>query len=245
MVAEGLVAEMAYAFGRDGALALRLAPVVFVWSAASVAVACWIDMKWVGAGRTGGLFYSFGVFLSAMAIMLMGLLPWLPADATIQATFQTRTIQSGYLKNALYYFLPLIVVFVLPAFHAVVALERETKVGDRANVARLIRRDFGTLPLRGVPPPRVSHLSVLLVLAAVWAMVTTNYLLDRLVAGPYMNLFSILVEIRVAAWFVIALTSVAWYSSCLRNLLRAISPGAANRAVATEGNSPLPLRRSE
>lgn len=231
MVAEGLMAEMAYAFGRDGTLALRLAPIVFVWSGTCVVIACWVDIKLIRAGRPHAALWSFGVFAGAMAIMLVGLLPWLPPDSTIQATFQTRTIQSGYLKNALYYFLPLFVVFVLPTFHAVVALEREANIGDRRNLARLIHRNSRSVPLAGVLFPRISHLSVILIVTVLWAIVSTNYLLDRLIPGPYMNLFSILVEVRVATWFVIALTAVIWYSSRLGNLQRTITADAASTTL--------------
>jgi len=113
LVAEGLVAEMSYRFDRDGTLAVRLAPLVFLWSATSVVVSCLVDVRFVRARRPEGLFASLAVFLFTMALMLVTLLPWLPSDATIQASFQTRTVQSGYLKNALYYFVPVIVVFVL------------------------------------------------------------------------------------------------------------------------------------
>lgn len=68
---------------------------------------------------------------------------------------------------------------------------------------------------------------------------------DRLIAGPYMNLFSILVEIRVVTWFVIALTSVTWYSSRLASLLRAISAETVQTTDQTEGHRPLPARPSK
>src|SRR5258707_8910945 len=112
----------------------------------------------------------------------------LPAERTIQASFQTRTAASGYFKDAELTFAPLLVFFV-PAFHTVLRLQRELAAVRPRQVVNLLARRPDSLAPRGMLylSPRV--VAAVLVVYGIVKVAGTNHMLDALTPGPYANLF--------------------------------------------------------
>jgi hypothetical protein len=64
-------------------------------------------------------------------------------------------------------------------------------------------------------------LAIVLIANAVVGYIGTNYLLDNLKEGPYADLFTTALCLRVALWPVISMASLVWYYSVLTELKRA------------------------
>lgn len=211
--------ELGYSYDRFGSLAWVLSGPTLLWMTAALVLALFDGTKSTVARETNGLMRSLTIMLSMMAVIIMCMMFVLPAEQTIAASFQTRTASGGYFKNAIVHFLPLL-VFVIPTFHAVLRLQTELRSGRHRMVLGLLTREPSS-----VRPRRMIYLSpqllsgVLLVLGVI-KILGMNYMLDALTPGPYANLFSIASYVSTAAWFAIALISLAWYSTSLNELKR-------------------------
>jgi hypothetical protein len=210
--------ELGYSFDRFGTLAWWLSPLAFVWAAGAVLAGMAADAGAVKTGRSGGLralATTFGILLG-LTLALWFALPGVP---TIEAQFQTRSAANGYVKNVLLYFWPLL-LFILPTFHVVVVLQRQLRAGRHRAVLNLLSNR----------PEAVSPKGLWIV--PQWLLVATlftgvfigyqgvNHMLDNLRPGPYAGLFSLALYIRVALWYVIAVSCVIWYQRCLAELKR-------------------------
>jgi hypothetical protein len=220
LFAESIVTEVAYAFDRYGLLGLRLVPLVFLVVAVVLASAFTLDGRLTRAGRRDGFSMSALALALGMGLGLGTLVFWLPGEAVVRATFQTRTVASGYLKNAIYYFLPLGLLLVLPTFHSVVALQHELVAGRHARVLALLSGDRDAVPPHGMLFVRPRTFAGLLGLGAAWAVLSSHYLLDHLLPGPYAGLYSMLLEVQLGIFFTLGVGSLIWYSRCLTELKR-------------------------
>jgi hypothetical protein len=217
---ESIVTEVAYAFDRYGWLGLKLTPLVFLVVALLLASAFTLDWHLTRTGRRDGFGMSALTLALGIGLGLATLVFWLPGEAVVRATFQTRTVASAYLRNVIYYFLPLGLLLVLPTFHAVVALQRELVAGRHARVLALLSGDRDTVPPRGMLFVRPRTFAGLLGLGAAWAVLSSHYLLDHVLPGPYAGLYSMLLEIQLGIFFTFGVGSLVWYARCLTELKR-------------------------
>lgn len=211
--------ELGYSYGQFGALAWVLSPLVFLWTAGTLASALHLDAKQAFKGTPSGLGWSSAISLVGVATLVIVSWILLPASPTIQASFQTRSAAGGFLKNELLYFVPLL-VFVLPTFHAVVQLQRELRAGRTKPML-----DFLAGRPEGISPRGVWFVPSWLLIAVLLVAVFVGYtgihkMLDHLTPGPYANLFTTALHVRVVLWYVVALVCLAWYQRSLQELKR-------------------------
>ena len=211
--------ELAYSYDRFGRLAWLLSPLVLLWAGGALLLALAVDASVTTNRRFPGVAWSVVAALASLGALLGFLSYALPGVPTIDATFQTRSAAGGYLKNALYYFLPLL-IFILPTFHAVLGFQRELRAGrHHAMLDFLSGSPTGVAP-RGVWFVPMWLLAVILMVAVPIGYQGTSNMLDNLKLGPYADLFSAALYVRVALWFVIAVVCMAWYQRRLDDLKR-------------------------
>ena len=215
----GIWTELGYAYDRFGALAWVLSVPVMIWVSATVILSLRADTSETRAQSSAGLARSGLFMLGCLAILTIALMILLPSDRTILASIQTRSASGGYLKNAVFLFLPLL-VFVLPPFHTVVALQRELRAGRGEQVMRIVTRASDAIVPRGVWYLSPRLLAAVLFVLGAFKIVGMNYMLDALAPGTHANLFTVTSYTSTVLWFTIALLSLAWYSSCLNELKR-------------------------
>jgi hypothetical protein len=215
----GIWTELGYSYDRFGPLAWMLSGPVMIWVSATLVLSLRADANETRAQSSSGLVRSGFLMLVSLAVLTIVMTILLPSDKTILASIQTRSANGGYLKDAVFLFLPLL-VFVLPPFHSVLALQRELRAGRSDQVMKIVTRASDAIAPRGVwfLSPRL--LAVVLFVVGAFKIVGTNYMLDSLAPGPYANLFTFASYTSTALWFGIALLSLVWYSSRLNELKR-------------------------
>jgi hypothetical protein len=124
---------------------------------------------------------------------------FLPAEPITAARFQTQPAFAAWLKNALVYFLPLGVFFILLPFQIVRARQIDFAPAG-SSPAVLIN-------LRPV------HLFALWLVALIYSALTTFYLLDNLRPGRFHNLFVSLVFLRFFVYFGLGLLCFFWFKT--------------------------------
>jgi hypothetical protein len=217
--AVGIWSELGYSYERYSGLVWALFLPTAIWVAAALTFALWCDAKATKAAQTSGLVRSATIVLLALGALVVCLVFVLPAEQTILASFQTRTASSGYFKDALQIFLPLM-VFILPSFHTVLHLQRDLGLGRHRLVARLLTWHPERVWPRGVFYLSPPVLAVVLLILGVLKIQGANHMLDALSPGPYANLFSVASYISTGLWFAIALASLVWFQITLNELKR-------------------------
>lgn len=215
----GIWTELAYSYDRFGELAWILSVPVTIWVLATLILSLRADTSETRAQSSTGLARSGLFMFGGLAVLTISLMILLPSARTILASIQTRSASGGYLKDAVFLFLPLL-AFVLPPFHTVVALQRELRAGRADQVMRIVTRAPDAVAPRGVWYLSPRLLAAVLFVLGAFKIVGMNYMLDALAPGPYANLFTVASYTSTALWFGIALVSLAWYSSCLNELKR-------------------------
>ncbi|MDB5388759.1 MAG: hypothetical protein JWM11_4405 [Planctomycetaceae bacterium] len=217
--AAGLWSELGYAYDRFGTLLWVLSLPVTIVVGGTVLLALWLDVRSTRAGHTTGLVRSMAALALILSLLTVALMIVLPAERTIQASFQTRTAAAGYLKDAELIFLPLL-VFVVPTFDAILRFQREIRSNRHAQVLSLMARAPDAVTPRGMLYLSPRLLGVVLLIYGVVKVLGTNHMLDALTPGPYANFFSVAAYISTGLWFAIAITSLVWYAGALNELKR-------------------------
>jgi len=212
--------ELSFAFDRFGSLTMVLSGAVLLGCAVAVAATLGVLANMTRVGRSAALPFAIAFHVGTIVLILALLAVWLPPEPTIRATFTTRSAFGGYLKNVVFYFLPLGLVYVLWPFHTVVALQRELLEGRWANTLKLLSSVQPTVMPRGVWFVQPQVLGWLLLPAIAIGVAGTQYMLDSLMPGPYANLYTISLYMRVGLWFVAALLGLFWYTSNINELKR-------------------------
>jgi hypothetical protein len=211
--------ELGYAYDRFGTLGWLLSPVVAVWVMGSVVMGLRADWQATNTGRTHGLLLSMGIVLAALTGLIGLLFVVLPDTPTITASFETRSASGGYFKNVLLYFLPLL-IFILPPFHVVLRLQHELHVGRHRPVFDLLVSRPEAVPPRGLLFVPRWFLIALLFMAVPIGVLGAQNMLDAVTPGPYVNLFTAALLVRVVLWYVVALIGLVWYHTTLDELKR-------------------------
>lgn len=195
-----LLLETAYQFDRYGKTALWLGLPLIVWNGGIMFAA--LNQKfrqnrhsfWLGAGLL-----VCGAVLSCLAVSF-----FLPNAPVTAARFQSQPAFAAYLKNALIYFLPLGVIFILIPFHFICV---QQNLVSNLNKNDLFFWNKGAINLRPL------HLFGLWLLAVMYAIFPTFYLLDNLLVGQYHSLFVTLAFLRFFVYFSLGLACLLWYKS--------------------------------
>ena len=215
----GLWTELGYAYDRFGPLLWRLSLPVGLFAAECVGLAFGLDVRATRAGDSRGLLRSAGVTAVGLGALAVVLTAVLPAERTILASFETRTAAAGYLKDALFIFLPPL-IFLLPTFHTVIQLQRDLRAGRHEEVFAFLTRHPEAVSPRGVFYLSPTFLTVLLLLETVRRIVGANYMLDALTPGPYAHLFTMVSYVTTAVWIAVTAGGVGWYVANLNELKR-------------------------
>ena len=219
IIAISVFMEIAYQYDVYATVAWSAAPLVFIWLAATTIGALAADWRLTRSGRASGLAASIGVLVFAAALQYAVLRPYLPEFSVTQASFQTWTAQAAYLKGVVYT-VAFAAVFVLVPFHFIVTMQRELQSGRHRPAFDLLTGSrFGVAPADALYI-RVWLLGALLLLGAVYTILSTAHLLEALKATEYSNLFIHTIQIRWLLFLALGLEGLAWYHSALNELKR-------------------------
>lgn len=220
-----LLVEVAYAFDELGPTLLRIAPAVSLWIFATSIAALYVDWKSVVAGRRNGLALSLTVLGSAAVVLYAVLLLFLPDSPVTPMKIQAHTPQASFLKSVRH-FVPTAGFFLALPFHFVLAMQRELREGRYREVLGLLCGEKWATAPPGVFSLTVRTFWILLLIALLGSIALLNYQFWNLQAGPYMNLFIHLVQLKWVIFFAIGLKCLAWYSKRLDDLKRESMPAA-------------------
>ncbi len=219
LYAVALLGEIAYQFDRYGRASLWVAAaiftVVFVTSLAGLAV----DWKLTRDGSRKGLAASAAIFFGSALLVFAGACLFLPTNPVTEMNWQTYTAQAAYLKDIVY-FLVLLVIFLLPPFHFVLATQRELQFGRHKATLSLLTGDKLSLAPRSVFYPRFWVLALILAVIVGVSFFLHHNLMSNLKPGEYMNLFANLIHTRLILYHLLATVCLYWYYHALNELKR-------------------------
>lgn len=208
LFATALLLEVAYEFERYGRHALWLSLPTFGFVAAgSIASLTWLEKR-IRQEKAGAVLFGVVSFTVICVLSWLILIPFLPAISITRADgIQTQPASVAFLKNALIYFWPLIVFFVLIPLSLVVRLEN--------NVAR--RRDISLLKTTMFAYMVVGI--AFWVIAVIYSLNSTFFLLDRLSNHGSRVYFEQFVWARFWLWFVLSSACLTWFGGYVVKLI--------------------------
>jgi hypothetical protein len=226
----GLLSEVAYAFNEFGRTALLLCPIVFIWIAGTGALGVWFDWRAVVRNSRNGLRGSLAIFAMSALLLYIGLCWFLPNRPITQMTIQAYTAQAAYLKG-IRYALPLAAVYLLVPFHFVIAMQNEFRGGRyRLSLGVITGERWAVAPNHAFYVG-TRTLWILVVALLLMSIPMTSRLFDNLKPGPYMNLFTHLMQVRWVLYFGFAAESLMWYGRALNELKRECILAEASRTL--------------
>ncbi len=215
----GLITEVSYAFDKFGGGALKLAPLVFLWTAATFLAAAFLDWRAASVGRRGGFALSITTVTVAAVALYAALCFFLPDQPITQMRIQAYTAQGAYLKG-IRYTLPLAIIFFCVPYHFVVAQQAALRAGRHGAVLALLTEQKWAISAPGAFYIKVRTLWLILLAAVLASIPMTSHLFDNLEPGRYMNLFTHMVQLRWLLYFGLGLECLAWYNGALNDLKR-------------------------
>ena len=219
LYAVALVVEIAYQFDRYSRSAIPAAVIIFLWIWGTSIAGLAADWKLTERGGARGWLCSFAIFLISALILFAGASVYLPKAPVTEMTMQAMTAPAAYLKT-ITYFLVLKSLFLLPTFHFALAAQRELRAGRHRMILSLLAGDRLSVAPRGSIYLRLWFLIGLLVVMVCIALFLHFNLVNNLRQGPYMNLFTNLIQTRLALFFALGLACVAWYARALNEVKR-------------------------
>jgi hypothetical protein len=219
LYAVALVVEVAYQFDRYSHSAIPAAVIAFIWIFGSSLAGLAADWKLTARGSARGWLCSFAIFLVSALILFAGASVYLPEAPVTEMAMQAMTAPAAYLKT-ITYFLVLKSLFLLPSFHFVLAAQRELQAGRHRLILNLLAGDKLSVAPRGSVYFRLWFLTALLVVMVCIALFLHFNLVNNLRQGPYMNLFTNLLQTRLALYFALGVECVVWYARALNEIKR-------------------------
>jgi hypothetical protein len=219
LYAASLWTELAYSYDRFSTLLWTLTPLVLICVSAGTIGAFLFGASHNARRHETALAWSASIAIATVTIATTASFALLPEVPTLAANFETRSAAVGYLKNVVQYFAPLL-IFIVPTFHAVVALQRELHAGRHAAILEFVSGHPEGTPPRGVWVVPLWLLTAGLLVGLVVGQVGASYLLDNVKPGPYRNLFTTALYVRIGLWWVTALLCLVWYQRRLEDLKR-------------------------
>ena len=149
LYAVALLGEIAYQFDRYGRASLWVAVAIFFWVFVTSLTGLAVDWKLTRDGSRKGIAASSAIFLCSALAVFAGACLFLPTNSVTEMNWQTYTAQAAYLKDIVY-FLVLLVIFLLPPFHFVLAMQHELQSGRHKAILSLLTGDKLSLTPRSV-----------------------------------------------------------------------------------------------
>jgi len=202
-----LLLEIAYRFDVYSKLAVLPGLPMVLINMIAMSAAQLMAVKRIQKGKSGGLIAGI-VTLAVAGVFSVWLASlWLPNTPVTLGRYQTQPAAAAFFKNAIIYFLPLGVFFLLVPFYAVCAAEL---------------KDLAVINNK---PRDVISLTPKFLFIVFWGIVgysiaSTSWLLDNLQTGTYHSLFVYLVFLRFFVYFALALGSVIWYQTTINDAPR-------------------------
>jgi hypothetical protein len=197
-----LILEVAYEFHHYGSFALRLGFLTWVLNSLALSAALALACKRLRERRGDGLFAGLSILILGV-IVACALASWsLPNVPITSSTLQAQPALAAFVKNALVYFVPLAVFYLLCPFYFVIAAELKTE-----SLISAVPMDVIFVK------PRV--LLIISLAAILYSLISSFYMLDHLRPGTYHGLFVSLVFMRFLVFFGLAIGSTLWYRAAL------------------------------
>ncbi len=133
LYAVALLGEVAYQFDRYGRVSIWVAIAIFVWVFATSLAGLAVDWKLTRNGSRKGIVASVAFFLCSALLAFAGACLFLPTNPVTEMNWQAYTAQAAYLKDIVY-FLVLLIIFTVPPFHFVLAMQQELQGGRHKSV---------------------------------------------------------------------------------------------------------------
>jgi DNA-binding winged helix-turn-helix (wHTH) protein len=194
--------EIAYRFDLYAFQSLKVGPPLMIINTLALIGALVTARKQLSKGKRGGLFKGITLLVCGVMVSTWLTSMYLPNTPITLSNHQAQPAFAAFLKNAVLYFLPLSILFLLMPFYVVAAIELKAK------------KVISHLPIDAVFA-RPRSLALILGVAIIYSLVTTFYLVDHLQTGPYHGLFVSLVFIRFITYFGLGLGSLLWYKGAL------------------------------
>lgn len=219
LYAVALLGEIAYQFDRYGRASLWVAAAIFSFVFITSLAGLAVDWKLTRDGSRKGIAASAAIFLGSAFLVFVGACLFLPTNPVTEMNWQTYTAQAAYLKDIVY-FLVLLVIFLLPPFHFVLAMQRELQAGRHKSILSLLTGDKLSLTPRSVFYPRFWVLALILAVIVGVSVFLHHNLMSNLKPGEYMNLFANLIQARLILYYLLAAECLYWYYHALNELKR-------------------------
>lgn len=192
------IMEVAYQLDIYGGPAIFGGVTLMLVNFAAILAACSSIVYRLYHGKSG-LLQAIGIVFAAVIISILISGQVLPIQPITEAKFQTQPALIAFWKNALVYFFPLCVIFVLLPFYSV-------------NVRWLMELKI----LKATPSDFIfiepKWLLIICSVVLIISYVSTNYLLDQLNSDDrYHHVFVGFIFLRMFISFSLALGSLAWY----------------------------------
>lgn len=192
------IMEIAYKFDVYGEGAIIWGLLLMLVNSVAVISACGL-ISYRLCFQKNGFLHAAGILLGAVLISILLSAQFLPFQPVTEAGLNTQPAVIAFGKNALAYFLPLGIAFLLLPFYVVIT-------------RRLIESGI----IEEMPSDMLSvepkWLLIICLCMAVVSYISTNYLLDKLnTESDYHALFIGLIILRFVVYFGLGLSSLAWY----------------------------------
>jgi len=214
-----LIIEISYQFDKYGRTALKLAPLVLLWMFGTSLFALWIDWRRASKGKWYGLAFSVFIFLVSAGALYGAMCFFLPSTPITQQVGASSPAQAAYLKDIRWSLL-LMLIFLAPTFHLVVAMQRELLAGRHQLASELLTGGGFNVAPHGTIFPRFWMLVLAVMFMALYSAFATPNLIDQLSPSPYRSLFTNLIELRLGLHYGLALKCLSWYHRALDSLKR-------------------------
>jgi hypothetical protein len=190
--------EVAYEFDVYGNTAISWGLLLMLINCLAFSAACGI-ISYRLLHKKNAFLVAATILFGAVLISILLSVQFLPFRPITQAAYQTQPAFIAFGKNALAYFLPLGIIFLLIPFYSV--------IGRRLIEWKVIEKiPSDTIFVK----PR--WLLVICAGAVIYSALTTNYMLDKLNAqNKFHTLFVGMIILRFSVYFGLALSSLAWY----------------------------------
>jgi hypothetical protein len=219
LYAVALVVEIAYQFDRYRRAGVPLAVAIFLWIFLTALAGLAVDWRRTLAGRHDGFKYATGIFLLAAAVAFLSACFFLPGHSITELNWQAYTAQAAYLKT-LGYFIILALLFLLPPFHFVLAMQRELSAGRQQLACGLLSGAPLSATPKGAIFLRFWVLAGLLVLVIAISLFLHHNLMSNLKPSPYQNLFSNFILLRLLLYYALGAECLLWYGWALNEFKR-------------------------
>ncbi len=214
-----LLVEVAYQYDQYAGSAPYVAVGASAWILMTTLTALWLDWRLTLAGRSSGLKTSILVFFAGALVLFLAICLYLPTTPITELSFQAYPAQAAYLKTT-GYFIVLALIYFMPTYHFILAMQRELLSGHYVLTADLLRDQPLSVSPKGTVYPKFWVLTLILAIFIGISWFLHHNLMSNLRPGPYQWLFSNLILTRLLLFYLLAAVCLLWYYLSLNELKR-------------------------